>query len=69
MSLKTIHIVFISASILLSIGFGAWNLNNYFSGLGSTFDLALGLGSVGATLALIFYGKYFLRKLKDVPYL
>ena len=69
MSLKTIHIVFISASILLSIGFGAWCLNNYFGGLGSALDLTLGLGSMSVAITLVFYGKYFLRKLKNVGYL
>ena len=69
MSLKAIHIVFIAASTLLSIGFGAWCLNNYFTGLGTKVDLWLGVGSVAAAIVLLWYGKYFLKKLKHVGYL
>ncbi len=69
MSLKAIHIVFISASILLSIGFGAWCLHNYFAGLGTAVDLVLGVGSIGLAIALVCYGKYFLKKLKNIGYL
>ncbi len=69
MSLKAIHIVFIAASTLLSIGFGAWCLNNYFGGLGTRGDLWLGVGSVGAAIVLLWYGKYFLKKLKHIGYL
>ena len=69
MSLKAIHIVFISASILLAFGFGGWCFNNYFAGLGTTADLALGTGSFVLAIALIVYGSYFLRKLKNIGYL
>jgi hypothetical protein len=69
MSLKAIHIVFIMASTLLAIGFGAWSLNNYFQDLGTRADLWMGLGSVGMALALVCYGVYFLKKLKNVSYL
>lgn len=66
MSLKIVHIVFISASILLAIGFGGWCLKSYFAGTGSILDLVLGLGSFGLAISLVFYGKYFLKKLKDI---
>lgn len=69
MSLKAIHIVFITASTLLALGFGAWCLNNYFQGLGTRADLWFGLGSVGVAVALVCYGIYFLKKLKNVSYL
>ncbi|MBI4659641.1 MAG: hypothetical protein HY735_12445 [Verrucomicrobia bacterium] len=69
MSLKAIHLVFIAASTLLSIGFGVWCLKNYFQGLGSTSDLLLGLGSIAVAAGLICYGRYFLKKLKNIGYL
>ncbi|MBM3836865.1 MAG: hypothetical protein FJ398_02680 [Verrucomicrobia bacterium] len=69
MSLKAIHIVFITASTLLAIGFGAWSLNNYFQGLGTRADLWMGIVSIGAALALVCYGVYFLKKLRNVSYL
>ncbi len=69
MSLKAFHIVFISASILLTLGIGGWALNNYFSVGGTRGDLFAGLGSVAAAVALGIYGVYFLKKLKHISYL
>ena len=68
MSLKAFHIVFIVVSTLLAFGFGAWALKQYFSQR-STTDLALGIASLVLGLGLIWYGKYFLRKLKHISYL
>ncbi len=68
MSLKAFHIVFIAASTLLAFGFGAWWLVQFFSD-GKTLDLLFGTLSVLAGGALIFYGRYFLKKLKDISYL
>lgn len=69
MSLKAIHVVFIAASTLLSIGFAAWCLKNYFDGLGTKVDLWMGIGSVGVAVSLVCYGVHFLKKLKNVSYL
>ena len=68
MSLKAFHIVFVTASILLAFGFGAWSLLNY-KDEGSTLDLVFGISSVTAGIALIAYGKAILRKLKNISYL
>lgn len=68
MSLKAFHIVFVSASILLSLGFGGWSLVNYFHG-GASSDLAYGLASFAVAVALVFYGKFVLKKLKNISYL
>ena len=68
MSLKAIHIVFIVASILLSLGFGAWSLNEYSRGAART-NLWFGIGSVVVGVVLIFYCRAVLRKLKDISYL
>ncbi len=68
MSLKAFHLVFITASVLLSFGFGAWSLVD-FSDYGRTVDLVFGIGSVGVGVGLIVYGRYVLRKLKHISYL
>ncbi len=68
MSLKAFHILFIVASTLLAFGFGVWALKQYFAGASKT-DLALGIASLVLGLGLIWYGRYFLRKLKDIGYL
>ena len=68
MSLKALHVVFIVASIVLALGFGAWSLNEYSHG-GARLNLYFGIGSVVAGLALIFYCRAALRKMKDISYL
>ena len=69
MSLKALHIVFITASSVLAFGFAAWGFKTWSSGDGMTRDLVFGIGSLVAGVALIVYGRYFLKKLKDVGYL
>ena len=69
MSLRAVHIVFISASILLAIGFSGWSFRNYFSPDGVRSDLIFGLASAVAAVALLIYGKYFLKKLRNISYL
>lgn len=68
MSLKSFHILFIVASILLSIGLGIRSLRVFLEeqALG---QLVWGLLAFGAALALMVYGWRFLKKLKDVSYL
>ena len=68
MSLKAFHVVFVAASILLALGFGAWSLSNYFHG-GQLLDLVFGAGSLLAGVALIVYGVFVLKKLKNISYL
>ena len=68
MSLKAFHIVFITVSTVLAAGFGLWSLQNYFAGEDGL-NLIFGIGSLLAGVALVIYGKYFLKKLKKVSYL
>jgi len=68
MSLKAFHLIFITASVLLTFGFGAWSLVGY-SDVGRTADLVSGLVSLGIGIGLILYGRYFLKKLKNISYL
>ena len=69
MSLKAFHLVFITVSTLLSAFFGVWAIRQYWTGEGSGTDLALGVASLVVMVGLVVYGKYFLRKLKDISYL
>ena len=58
MSLKWFHIVFISLSVLVSLGFGVWGLFNQ--------QIALGAVSLGASAGLVLYGNYFLAKARKL---
>jgi hypothetical protein len=68
MSLKAFHIVFVAASIVVALMFGVWSVMSYFDG-GPLRDLLFGIGSLAAGVGLVFYGKYVLKKLKDISYL
>ncbi len=69
MSLKAFHLIFITASSALAIGFAVWALKNYFSPDGRALDLVYGIGSIIVGVALIVYERYFLKKFKNVSYL
>lgn len=69
MSLKAFHIFFVTISTTLAFGFGVWSLKNYFGGDRAALDLVMGTASMLVGVLLVFYGRYFLRKLKDVSYL
>lgn len=56
MSLKWFHIVFITLSMLVSLGFGVWGLVNQ--------HIALGVASLAASAGLVVYGNYFLGKVR-----
>jgi hypothetical protein len=62
MSLKAFHILFVALSSLLCFGFAGWNIHRYQSG-GGAGTLALGLGALGAGVALLVYGRWFWRKI------
>ncbi len=68
MSLKAFHIVFVAASTLLAFGFGGWELKNYFAN-GEKQALLLGAFSILSGIALLWYGKVVLKKLKHISYL
>jgi len=69
MSLKAFHLLFITASCALAFGCGVWGLRDFFSSEGSAWDLVFGLGALAVGIGLIFYERYFLKKLKRVSYL
>jgi hypothetical protein len=58
MSLKALHIVF-----------GGWAWLNFFSPEGTLAHLIYGISSIVGLGALLWYGNYFLKKLKTISYL
>ncbi len=68
MSLKAFHIFFIILSTLLAVAFGVWAVDD-FGQSGSRLNLSLGIGSFIASGGLVWYGIWFLRKLKHVGFL
>jgi hypothetical protein len=68
MSLKAFHVVFVVVSILCALGFGVWSVADYMR-TGSGSSLAFAVAGFVATGALVWYGFWFLRKLKGVSFL
>ncbi|MEN9573547.1 MAG: hypothetical protein RL514_1402 [Verrucomicrobiota bacterium] len=68
MSLKAFHVLFITASVTLAFWFGWYELDRYATTKVAT-DMWFGLGSCVTGAALIAYGIYFLKKLKNISYL
>ena len=68
MSLKAFHIVFVAASILVSILYGVWAVFMYLTE-GGLLLLASGMAAFLVAVALILYGGTVLKKFRDVSYL
>ena len=68
MSLKSFHLVFVIASILLGLCVGGWGLLEYRKS-GEIGTLAMGLIFLTLGIGLIIYGKRMLKKTKHIGYL
>lgn len=68
MSLKTFHIIFVSVSLLLTLGFGLWAVRDY-QAAGDRTSLYMGIGSFLVMVVLAVYGVWFLKKLKGFSYI
>ena len=68
LSLKTLHIVFIIASTLITFGMGVWGVVQY-SAEGRMDYLLMGILCLISGVALLVYGIRFLQKLKHISYL
>lgn len=68
MSLKAFHVFFIFVSTVLSVGFGIWGVRDYLRS-GDTLNLGMGVGAFAGGALLVWYSRWFLRKLKNVSYL
>lgn len=69
MSLKAVHLVFVTALTSMALGTGGWKLNDYFSGSKRGADLLFAIGAFAVAGLVVVYGRYFLKKLKSVGYL
>ena len=61
MSLKAVHLIFVTLLTALSFGCAAWA---FASG-----HLFSGATAVAAGILVVIYGVYFLKKLKNISYL
>jgi len=68
MSLKALHVVFITVSTLLAAVFGIWAFRLYQAGSGNGY-LITTIAAALVAVALVIYGRWFLKKLKHVSYL
>ena len=68
MSLKSFHLIFIVASILLGLGVGAWGIREY-QAKGEIGALILGILFLLMGGVLLIYGRRMLKKTKDIGYL
>jgi ABC-type thiamin/hydroxymethylpyrimidine transport system permease subunit len=65
MSLKSFHIIFICISTLFSIFFGYWCYNEW-SQIGGMQYLVYSSISVAFTIAMLIYGKWFLKEISEL---
>lgn len=61
MSLKYVHLVFITLAGLISAGFGVWAIAH-----GTTTNVVLGVVSMAGAIALVVYGRAFARKARTL---
>ena len=65
MSLKSFHIIFICISTLSSIFFGYWCYNEWLQ-IGGIQYIIYSLISVAFTIAMLIYGKWFLKEISEL---
>ena len=66
MSLRSIHLVFISSSIILAILVGVWGIGMYTSGRGSAGHVVFAIGSLLSAAGLAVYLVAFVRKTRAI---
>ena len=68
MSLKALHIILVSVSTLLALGFSLWCAVEFRAGGGAGYAVAAAV-SFACAPGLVAYGVFFLRKLQNVSFL
>ena len=63
MSLKGVHMIFITCAILLAVGFGFWSMQQYAQQK-TVNDMLTGSASFATSVLLAMYGVNFWKKLK-----
>ena len=66
MSLRAIHIVFIVASILLSLFITFWGIDTFQSERGETGHLLFAIGSLCVALGMAVYAVRFVKKTREL---
>lgn len=69
MSLKAFHITFITLASAVSAGCAVWAFKMQRTPEAQTWQLWFGIGAALLSLALVIYGRSFLKKMKHVSYL
>ena len=67
MSLKAFHIVFVTIATLFALGFGVFMLRKSMPD--DTGGIVAGVLSLVGAVVMVWYGRWFLKKLKDESYL
>ncbi len=68
MSLKTVHLVFVVCTVGLSIFIAIWNYYNWIN-YGEFLSLIYLVICIVSGLGIIFYGKKFLSKFKELSFM
>lgn len=66
MSLKYVHMIFVTASTLLSLGFAAWCFLSPDSPQTAVYQAA-GAGAILAAIGAVVYGVWVWKKLGNLP--
>jgi hypothetical protein len=69
MSLKAFHIFFIGLAALMTLLCGVWALKENATPDAQPWQLWFGVGSLVVSVALMIYGRSFIKKTKGVSYL
>ena len=69
MSLKAVHLIFVTVLSSLCFGCGIWKLRLYAQDREATANLVFGAVALLVGVAVVIYGRYFLKKLKKFSYL
>jgi hypothetical protein len=65
MSIKAFHVLFIVISTLFALGLGGWSVREYRRVDGLQ-NMVMAILAFAAAVALVVYGRWFLRKLKGL---
>jgi hypothetical protein len=68
MSLKALHLVFVTASVALTGWLAVWFFQAWSESQDRT-DLVMGIGSAVCAVTLVVYGRLVFKKLKNLSYL
>lgn len=69
MSLKALHLVFVTTVVLMWVACAGWAFYQYTENSARLTLLAGGLGSLLCAAGTVAYGRYVLKKLKNIGYL